>query len=94
VREKIQILTELDYAAMAKNGKRKEQRLLNTFKYSLTKILPGDKAADDIKIISGKFIEGEFKRSTVNLKIRSLCISCLDTYSKRAISYGRKLFLG
>jgi hypothetical protein len=67
----IQILTELDYAARAKNGKGKEQKLLNTFKYSLTKILPGDKAADDIKILPGKFIEGEFKRSTVNVKMFS-----------------------
>jgi energy-coupling factor transporter ATP-binding protein EcfA2 len=67
----IQILTELDYAARAKNSKGKEQRLLNTFKYSLTKILPGDMAADAIRIKPGKFIEGEFKRSTVNVKMFS-----------------------
>jgi hypothetical protein len=67
----IQILTELDYAARAKNGKGKEQQLLNTFKYSLTKILPGDKAANAIKIVPGKFSEGEFKRSTVNVKMFS-----------------------
>jgi predicted ATP-binding protein involved in virulence len=67
----IEILTELDYAARAKNGKGKEQNLLNILKYSLTKILPGDKAIDDIKILPGKFIEGEFKRSTVNLNMFS-----------------------
>jgi len=67
----IQILTELDYAARAKNGRGKEQNLLNIFKRSLTKILPGDKPIDHIKIIPGKFIEGEFKRSSVNLRMFS-----------------------
>jgi len=67
----IQILTELDYAARAKKGRGKEQKLLNIFRYSLTKILPGDKDVDDIKIIPGKFTEGEFKRSSVNLNMFS-----------------------
>lgn len=67
----IEILTELDYAARAKNGKGKEQNLLNILKYSLTKILPGDKSINDIKIIPGKFVGGEFKRSTVNLNMFS-----------------------
>jgi predicted ATP-binding protein involved in virulence len=84
-----QLLVELDYSASEKSREGKEQNLLDKLIISLAKILPEDKSTDDIEIIPGQFIEGEFKKSVVKVRTFSgwVPISALSLGYKTTLAW-------